>query len=83
MVFGIKIEEVGGVGALEAIDGLIIVAYSHNIWAAFVAWVVCKEANEFCLCVVCILELIKKDILEAFLGIVTNLVVSLKEIDGV
>ena len=42
MIFVVEIKEIGGVGALEAIDGLVVVANRHDIWSAFVAWVVCK-----------------------------------------
>ena len=80
---GIKIKEVRSVGTLETVDSLVVVADCHDIWAAFVARIICEEADKFSLGVVCILKLIQKNVLEALLGIEADFVVVFKEADGV
>ena len=83
MVFFVEIKEVRRVGALETVNGLVVVAHSHNVWLTFIAWVVREEADELQLCVVCILVLVEQNILEAFLGIIARFVVVCEQIDGV
>ena len=64
VIFGIKIKEVGGVGALEAIDSLVVITDRHDVWTAFVAGVIGQEADKFCLSIIGVLKLIKENILD-------------------
>ena len=81
-ILGVEFEEVRAISALEAVNCLIVITYGHNIWAAFVAWVVSELRDELTLCVISILIFIEQNVLETFLRVVAFFGVILEKLDG-
>ena len=82
VIFFVEVEEVGSIGALEAVNGLIVVAHGHDIWLTFIARVISEERNQLHLRIVSVLIFIQQDVLETFLGVVANFVVIFEQVDG-
>ena len=66
LVQPVKIKHITGLGTLERVDGLVVVAHGEDVWLSFLAGVVREQFYQLELGGVGVLKLIEKDELVLF-----------------